>query len=148
MRWKTKFFFQIDTQLFGLPWWLSSKESAAMQQTQVWSLSQEDPWGEGNYDPLLYSCLGYLLDRGAGRLQSTGLQKSQTWLSDFTTAQLSGHFSWTVLLLPSDLFSLLSCKLAFLTRGVPGFSAPSCCFLCSFIPKRNCDGRNGALGMF
>ena len=43
---KNKIIFQIDTQPFGLPWWLSSKESAAMQQMQVWSLSQEDPWGK------------------------------------------------------------------------------------------------------
>ena len=30
-----------------------------------------------------YSCLENSMDRGAGRLQSIGLQKSQTWLSDW-----------------------------------------------------------------
>ena len=27
-----------------IPWWLHSKESPAMQETQVPSLGQEDPW--------------------------------------------------------------------------------------------------------
>ena len=38
--------------------------------------------GEGNGNPLQYSCLENPLDRGAWRLQSMGSQKSQTWLSN------------------------------------------------------------------
>ena len=37
--------------------------------------------GEGNGNPLQYSCLGNPMDRGAGRLQSTGSQKSQMRLT-------------------------------------------------------------------
>ena len=39
--------------------------------------------GEGNGNPLQYSCLAYSMDRGVGRLQkSMGLQKSWTQLSN------------------------------------------------------------------
>ena len=42
--------------------------------------------GEGNSNPLQYSCLENPMGREEpGRLQSMGLQKSQTWLSDYTT---------------------------------------------------------------
>ena len=37
--------------------------------------------GEGNGNPLQYSCLGNPMDEEPGGLQSTGLQKSQTRLS-------------------------------------------------------------------
>ena len=37
--------------------------------------------GEGNGNPLQYSCLGNPMDRGAGGLQSMGLQESRTRLS-------------------------------------------------------------------
>ena len=40
--------------------------------------------GEGNGDPLQYSCLrGNLMDRGAWRATVHGVAMSQTWLSDF-----------------------------------------------------------------
>ena len=38
--------------------------------------------GEGNDNPLQYSCLGIPLTEEPGRLQSTGFAKSQTRLSD------------------------------------------------------------------
>ena len=38
--------------------------------------------GEGNGDPLQYSCLGKPMKRGACRLQSMELQKSRTRLSN------------------------------------------------------------------
>ena len=41
--------------------------------------------GEGNGNPLQYSCLENPIDREPGRLQSLGSQ-SQTGLSDFTFA--------------------------------------------------------------
>ena len=45
---------------WSFPQWLSGKESSAMdqmQETWVWSLSGEDPPGEGHGNPLQYSCL-------------------------------------------------------------------------------------------
>ena len=42
-----------------LPWWLSGKNPTAMQETQVQFL------GGGNGNPLQYSCLRNLMDRGA-----------------------------------------------------------------------------------
>ena len=35
-----------------------------MQETQIWFLNQEDP-GEGNGNPIQYSCLENPMDRGA-----------------------------------------------------------------------------------
>ena len=67
----------------GLPRWLSSKESA-MQETQIWSLSQEIP-GEGNGNPLQYYCLGNSMDRGAWQATVHGFTKeldTTSWLSN------------------------------------------------------------------
>ena len=43
------------------------KNLPAMRETQVQSLGWEDPPGEGNGNPLQYSCLEYPTDRGAWR---------------------------------------------------------------------------------
>ena len=42
------------------------------------------PFGEGNGTPLQYSCLENPWTEEPGRLQSMGVAKSQTQLSDFT----------------------------------------------------------------
>ena len=65
----------------GLPWWLNSKQSAC-QCKRYWF----DPWvgkisGEGNDNPLQYSCLGNPIDRGAWWTWGC---KSQIWLSNQT----------------------------------------------------------------
>ena len=52
-----------------------------MKEMWVQSLGQESP-GEGNGDPLQYSCLGNLMDRGAWQAVVHGVAKSQTGLSD------------------------------------------------------------------
>ena len=51
------------------------------QETQVWSLGQEDLCGVGNGNPLQNSCLENSMDRGAWRATVHGLANSQTWLS-------------------------------------------------------------------
>ena len=51
----------------GLPWWLRVKNPLAMQKTGIRSLGQEDS-GEGNGNPLQYSCLGNTMDREPGGL--------------------------------------------------------------------------------
>ena len=52
--------------------------------TKIWvgSLHQENPAGERNGNLLKYSCLENPMERQSGRLQSMGLQNSQTWLSN------------------------------------------------------------------
>ena len=55
-------------------------------ETRVRSLGREDSPGEGNSNPLQYSCLENPMDQGAWGLQSMGSQ-SQTRLSDFTSLQ-------------------------------------------------------------
>ena len=41
--------------------------------------------GEGNGDPLQYSCLGSPMDRGAWQATVHGVTKNQIWLSNWTT---------------------------------------------------------------
>ena len=45
-----------------------------MLETQVKSLGQEDLPGEGNDNPLQYSCLGNPMDRGAWRAVVHGVE--------------------------------------------------------------------------
>ena len=58
------------------------KNLSAMQETQVQSLDREDPPGEGNGNPLQYSCLENSMDRGAWQATVDGVAKSWTQLSD------------------------------------------------------------------
>ena len=46
--------------------------------------------GEGNGNPLQYSCLGNLLDRADWRAAVQGVTKSQTQLSNFTSLLFLG----------------------------------------------------------
>ena len=62
------------------------KNRHAVQETQVLSLGRAYPPGGGNGNPLQYSCLGNLKDRGAWWATVHGVAKSQTWLSDETRA--------------------------------------------------------------
>ena len=54
-----------------------------MRETWVQSLGQEDSPGEGNGNPLQYSCLENPMDRGAWWATVHGVAKSRTRLSDF-----------------------------------------------------------------
>ena len=55
-----------------------------MQETWVWSLGREDSPGEGNGNPLQYSCLENPMDRGTWWATVHTVAKSRTRLSDFT----------------------------------------------------------------
>ena len=63
------------------------KNLPAMQKTWVWLLGQESP-GEGQGNPLQYSCLENPMDRGSlvGYIQSIGLQSwtRLKWLCTYT----------------------------------------------------------------
>jgi len=51
--------------MLGLPWWLSGKESTCQcgrRGFHPWSIKSS---GEGNGNPLQYSCLENPVDRGA-----------------------------------------------------------------------------------
>ena len=67
-----------------VPWWLSSKDSAC-QAGDTGSIpgSGRSP-GEGNGNPLQYSCLGNLMDRKAWWVQFTGSQRMR---HDWATKQ-------------------------------------------------------------
>ena len=53
---------------------------ASLQETQVRSLGEEDSPGEGNGNPLQYSCLENSTERGAWWATVYGVTKSQTRL--------------------------------------------------------------------
>ena len=60
------------------------KNLPAMQETWVRSLGRENSPGEGNGNPLQYSCLENPMDGGAWWGIVHGATKSWTRLSDFT----------------------------------------------------------------
>ena len=60
---------------YGLPWWLSGKESAcnARDVSLISELGRSPGGGNGN--PLQYSCLENPMDRGAWHAAVLGLQR-------------------------------------------------------------------------
>ena len=59
------------------------KRLPTMRETRVRSLGREHPPGEGNGNPLQYSCLENPMDGGAWWATVHGVAKSRTRLSDF-----------------------------------------------------------------
>ena len=62
----------------GLPWWLSSKESTCNAEDAGWIPGSVRSPGEGNDNPLQYSCLGNPVDRETWRATVHGVAKSWT----------------------------------------------------------------------
>ena len=63
----------------GLPWWLSSKKNLPANTGNVGLIpGSVRSLGEGNGNPLQYSCLGNPMDRGAWQATVHGVAKSQT----------------------------------------------------------------------
>jgi len=60
--------------LYKLLWWLSRKEHLPMQETGSIPGLGRSP-GEGNGNPLQYSCLGNPTDRGAWQVTVHGFAK-------------------------------------------------------------------------
>ena len=82
------FFSHILFLEMDFPGGASGKEPAwqcRRPETQVQSLGQEDPLEEGTGNPLWYSCLENLMDRGAWRGTVYRVTKSWTWLKGFST---------------------------------------------------------------
>ena len=62
--------------IFGLPRWLSSEESVSNVGDAGLIPGSERSSGEGNGNPLQYSCLGNSMDRGAYQTTILGVVKS------------------------------------------------------------------------
>ena len=58
--------------------------------------------GEGNGNPLQYSCLENPMDRGAWQATVHGVAKSRTWLSDFTFTHWRRKWQHTPVFLPGE----------------------------------------------
>ena len=72
----------------GIPRWLSDKESACYTG-DISSIPESGrSTGEGNSNPLQYSCLGNPTDRGAWWATVHGVTKSQTQVSNLAFIQL------------------------------------------------------------
>ena len=74
----------LPSQIIGLPRWCSGKESAwnAGDTGDAGSILELGrSLGEGNGNPLQYSCLENSMDRGVWPATVHGVTKSQTWLS-------------------------------------------------------------------
>ena len=78
--------FTLLMKRYGLPWWLSDKNSPAVQKTQVQSLDQEDPLEKkmATHSSILAWEIPWTEEPGG--LQSMGLRKSWTPLSNFTAS--------------------------------------------------------------
>ena len=75
--------------LLSFPCGSEVKNLPAKKDRQVQTLGRKDP-GEGNGNPLQYSCLENPMDRGACGLQSTGRKESDT------TERLHFHFHFCI----------------------------------------------------
>ena len=62
----------------GLPWWLSGKQSTCHAGDLGSTPGSGRSPGEGNSNPLQYSCLGNPVDRGAWRTIVHNVTKSRT----------------------------------------------------------------------
>ena len=65
---------------YGLPWWLSGKESTCYtgDTGDVYLISELERSGGGNGSPLQYSCLENPVDRGARQATVPEVSESQT----------------------------------------------------------------------
>ena len=70
----------IIMKTWGFPGGANGKESACMQKMQFLSLGQEDPLEEGTGNPLQYSCLESMTDRGAWLATFHRVAKNRTQL--------------------------------------------------------------------
>ena len=120
------------------------KHLPAMWETRVRSLGREDSRGEGNGNPLQYSCLENPMDGGAWWATIHGVAKSRTRLNDCTfTLLLPPDISTTVFhfhfgpaasfFLEVLVIVLHSSSVAYWTPSNPGGSTFSVISFCLFI---------------
>ena len=82
--------------------------------SQIWDLLTQDT-GEGNGNPLQYSCLENPMDGGTWWAAVHGIAKSRTWLSDFT---FTFHFH--------ALEKEMATHSSVLAWRIPGTAEPGC----------------------
>ena len=88
--------FSLDYRIYGLPWWLSGKESARKvgatgDMGLIPGLVRSPGGGPGN--PLQYSCLENPTGRGVWWTTVHGISKSQTELKQLSMCACIGSIS-------------------------------------------------------
>ena len=79
---------------FGLPWWLSSKESAYQgRRCRFDPWVGKIPWFSREWQPIPVFCLSNLMDTGAWWATVHGVAKSWTQLSNYTYTIYNFTFS-------------------------------------------------------
>ena len=116
----------------------NTKHLPAMWETGVRSLGQEDSPGEGNGNPLQYSCLWNPMDRRAWWATVRKVAKSRTRLSDFTFS-LQCH-SMILTKINRDIYiniwlELLDSTLVFILEIGKMWSQSQQFLLLSFLPQ-------------
>ena len=104
------FFGDIYRSGMGFPGGSDRKESPCNTEHPGSIIESGRAPGEGNGNPLQYSCLENPTDRGAWQLQPMGSLRSQTWLSDWTASEII-YSSWTFYLKYSFDFKSLKLSL-------------------------------------
>ena len=108
--------------LLGFPGGSEVKASASNVGDPGWIPGSGRSPGEGNGNPLQYSCLENPMDRGAWQATVHGVAKSQTWLRDFTQFNsLKMAVLFPVFKGISTLFSIVAVLVCITTNSVRGF---------------------------
>ena len=114
--------FECFNLLAGLPWWLSRKESACSAGDGGSIPGSGRSSGEGNGNPLQYSCLGNPVDRGAWG-STVGVTKDLNttyWLSNDLLAVLLGLPMWHCSKeLPAIIVRRKTCRFDLWVRKIP-----------------------------
>ena len=76
-------FWGVLMSMVGLPWWLSGKEFTCQYKRCRFNTSIRKLLWSRKWQPILVSCLGNPMDRGAWWTTVHGGIKSRTWLSDW-----------------------------------------------------------------
>ena len=99
-------------------------DKVGTQEMKVWSLGGEDSPGEGNGNPLQYSCLENPMDRGAWWATVQGVTNRQRWLEWLSMHHRRYHWEMD----PRLWFRGTSPKI--LQRTPPTFNQCNCSVSC------------------
>ena len=126
-------------------WWLGSKESACNAGDMGSIPGSGRSLGEGNRNPLQYSCLENPKDRGAWHAAGYGVTKSWTWLKrlNWTESDWARKHASVSSYPPQKSFGVCGlslCRLALMSVSMqPSFRFPKHCSWTTFSEWPGCS---------